>query len=850
MRRLPILLSAALLAQAHAPSELAQQPNASGRRWLGLLVCPRAGGALCAIDTPGGRLSYSGVQATLLTAQPSPPPAQSNSLGLSGIGLPACPRAGGSLCALDRPGRLSSNTVQASLAAPEVSAAAAVQRNPATVETNPSEASQTNLPASPQVSTAAAQMTPAVTAQTNPTAQANPPAPTKANPAASPQANPAATAQTTPPAAPQEAKPASPPPATTAAAEAPANPVPAPEITVTGWVEFGERFRSGIGGNFDAYRSLIDLGSGPKLLGAEFTITDPKHRFFDEIRVRAYDWGDDPYSTFHLDARKAKLYDFAADYRDIAYFDFLPSYADPLLSTGVMLNEQSFDTRRRFAHFDLNLLPGNWISPYAAYDWDSGSGTGVSTFVTNNDEFPVPTALHDRTANFRGGIRLQLRRFHATLEQGGTRYENSQTLYQSSGVNYGNSLAPVFGQTLDLTDLLGAYGVHGTGIYSKALLTANPISWLDLYGQFMFSEPNTKVNYQQYDGGNLYLQSQILFYTAQQYLVSSSARMPHTSGNLGGEIRPWRRIRITESWMTDRMHNASSAAQNNAILAPLSSSQQTAALLEGSLVSNYNQAEVMLFFDATPRLTLRAGYRYVWGDANDATLPPEGLASADMVHMRRNVGIGGFSYRPLNKISLSAEGESASSGGEYFRTSLWDYQKVRAQARYQPTTSLSVSADFNLLNNQNPQPGVNMDYLASQESLSLFWSPAGGKMFDFEGSYSRSDLRSNIYYLDPGTGQTELSAYRDRAHEATALFHFHLPGAASFKPQLTAGGSFLISSGSRPTSYYQPMAKLSLPIGKHISGFAEWRYYGYGEVFYLYEGFRAHLVTTGLRYTR
>ena len=44
-------------------------------------------------------------------------------------------------------------------------------------------------------------------------------------------------------------------------------------------------------------------------------------------RVRAYDWGDDPYATLHMDARKAKLYDFAADYRDIAYFDFLPSYA-------------------------------------------------------------------------------------------------------------------------------------------------------------------------------------------------------------------------------------------------------------------------------------------------------------------------------------------------------------------------------------------------------------------------------------------------------------------------------------------------------------------------------------------
>ena len=46
------------------------------------------------------------------------------------------------------------------------------------------------------------------------------------------------------------------------------------------------------------------------------------------------------------------------------------------------------------------------------------------------------------------------------------------------------------------------------------------------------------------------------------------------------------------------------------------------------------------------------------------------------------------------------------------------------------------------------------------------------------------------------------------------------------------------------------MAKLWLPLAKKITWFAEWRYYGYGEAFYLYEGFRTHLVTTGLRFTR
>jgi hypothetical protein len=273
----------------------------------------------------------------------------------------------------------------------------------------------------------------------------------------------------------------------------------------------------------------------------------------------------------HVDARKAKLYNLNVDYRDIAYFDALPSYADPLLANGVTLNEQSFDERRRFASADLTLLPGNWISRYLAFDRDSGGGTGVSTFVTNADEFPVAAQFHDRTSNYRGGVHLEFRRFHVTLEQGGTTFEDDQTLYQSGGVNYGNSLAPIFGQALDLTDLLGAYGARGTSIYTKAMVTASAASWLDLYGQFLYSEPKTTVNYQQYDGGNLYLQSEILFYSGEQYLVSSAARMPHTTGNAGAEIRPLRRVRITESRVTDRLHNAGSSAENQTQTPPDSS---------------------------------------------------------------------------------------------------------------------------------------------------------------------------------------------------------------------------------------------------------------------------------------
>ena len=640
---------------------------------------------------------------------------------------------------------------------------------------------------------------------------------------------------------------ASPPAATTSDA---ASPVPSTEPILTGWIDLGYRWRTGVGGSLDTYRSIIDLGSGPKLLGTDFTLADPKHRWFDTIQVRATAWGDEPYETVNVEAKKSGIYNFNAGYRDFAYFNFLPSFADPLLSQGIVLDEQSFDTRRKIAALSLDILPGHWWNPYVGWDHDSSSGTGASVFVADSNEYPVPNTQRDSTELYRGGIRFEKPHFHVTLEEGGTVFKSDQSLYQNPGsTNFGNFSAPIFGQTLDLTSLLAAYGLGGSSAYSKGLITATPFSWLDIYGQFLYSQPNSNVHYQQYDTGNLYLQSQILFYSGEQELINAAAEQPHTTGSLGAEIRPLKRVRIVENWLTDRLHDAGSSASLDTLLltgGPLSLSS----LLASTLVTNYSRESLDIFFDASRKLTLRGGYRYVWGNAQYAFLPPEGLASANQEQLRQNIGLGSATYRPMQKISLTGEFEAASSSGVYFRTSLYNYQKFRAEVHYQPLQTLSVAADFSVLNNDNPLAGTNYQYTSHQESLSFYWSPRASKFFDIQGSYSHAGLVSNIGYLEPEDLSQQVSRYTDNSHAATALIDLSWPHSKRFAPKLAAGGSLFVSSGSRPTSYYQPQAKLWVPLGSHVSWFTQWAYYGYGEAFYLYEGFRTNLITTGVRITR
>jgi len=622
-------------------------------------------------------------------------------------------------------------------------------------------------------------------------------------------------------------------------------PLLAQDPGLTGSVDLGYRVTS-IGGSNDVYRSVVDLGQGPRLLGLDFTLVPSNKVLFDHLDFNATDWGGDPYNTLQGNASKKGVYDFHFDYRDITYFNLLPSFADPLLGSGIVLDEDSWFSHRRMGDFQLDLRPGHHIIPYLAYGRDSGQGTGITTFVSDVNTYPVSDQMFDKTDNYRGGVRLEFSRFHITLEQGGTTLRDDQQAYDSTA-NPGNVQNPYFGQTLDLTGLAQAYGIRGDSIYTKGLFNASPVSWADLSGEFLYSQPETNLNYNQLNIGDFVLERSLLFYTGEQALGFAEGKQPHTTGSLGFVLRPLKRVRVIESWMTDRMHTSAAGALTDMILEPAAAAQTTESPLTSLLAMNYNQEQIDVLVDVTRKLMLRGGYRYVWGNAQtDAALVTgPGIESSEL---RQNVGIAGVNFRPTQKISANVDFEGASTGHAYFRTSLYNYQRMRARASYQATSTLSLQASFSLLNNQDPVPGINYDFLSRQNSLSASWVPS--KRISILGEYTRSTLRSNINYLEPETLGPEQSLYRDNAHGATALVDVALPGYAKLTPRLAFGGSLFISSGSRPSTYYQPLARLTVPLLKNVAWKSEYRYYGYGELFYQYEGFRAHILETGVTISR
>ena len=624
------------------------------------------------------------------------------------------------------------------------------------------------------------------------------------------------------------------------AAQAPATP-PAPAAAGDNWlqgsIQLGYRWIPNINGSFDTYRSVINLGQGPKLLDADFTILNPSKRFFDRAEIHASSWGD-PYNTLRADVQKDGLYRLTVDYRNIAYFNFLPSYADPTLNQGILLDQNSSDTRIRTLAVQLDVHMNKWITPYLGFEQNSQYGRGITDFQSFLTSYPVASLYSDRTQTYRAGVRMEMGAYHLTLEEGGTTFKDDQGASDAQ-TEPGNFLGTFLGSTLPLKSLSELYRVRGDSIYTKALLAANPYSWMSVTGEFIYAKPSTDINYTEASTGTFYLQRILQFYNSGQDILMGDADMPHLTGSLTVELRPLRRLRVVEYWMTDRFHNASDALLVQNLLlagAPLTDQQ----LLNDRMNLNTNRNEVDAYYDLTSKLTLRGGYRFEWGNA-DVRAPILTGLGLEPANLRRNVGIAGFNYRIGQKFSITGDAEGSSSDQAFFRTSLQDYQKAHLRGRYDLSPEWRFAGDFSLLNNSDPNPNVRLNYSAKIESASVFYMPKSVKWANLLLDYSRSAVYSNILYLVPQTLSPTPSIYRENGHSLSAL--------ATVK-WVTAGGTLFISSGSRPTTYYQPLVRLTVPIHKHVEWISEWRWYSMSELFYVFENFQTNQFMTSVRLTR
>ncbi|MBY0506929.1 MAG: hypothetical protein K2X03_23630 [Bryobacteraceae bacterium] len=203
--------------------------------------------------------------------------------------------------------------------------------------------------------------------------------------------------------------------------------------------------------------------------------------------------------------------------------------------------------------------------------------------------------------------------------------------------------------------------------------------------------------------------------------------------------------------------------------------------------------------------------------------------------MHRHSALGGFVFRPTAKLTLNGDAEVGRGRQVYFRTSLQDFEQMRLRARYQLSQAWHLNARFARLKNHFPFTSQNQ-----QANVTLQWT---GKAVSVMADYTRSAVRSDFSILDPVLYRFSRSLYQDNAHTGTLATDWRLPRKAT----LPLGGSLFRSSGTRPSRFYQPLARLRIPVATHASFLAEWRQASLGQSLYPAESFGMHQFTVGLR---
>ena len=582
------------------------------------------------------------------------------------------------------------------------------------------------------------------------------------------------------------------------------------------------RFVQDVSGNGQVYRSIVNLGEGPRLFGGDMRYTNPSGALFDEFSVDANSWGGDPYNTARIRVGLRDVYDLTVNYRNVAYFNNLPSFANPLLGEGLLLSQRVLDITRRQFETDLVVKPNSTISPFFSFYKADGFGLGTTTFLTDGDEFPVGTDLDDDLTSFRGGVKINFSKYNFTLEQGATTFSDDQEIFFRDGVNPGNVRRTFFGRDIVLNKLLQSYRAEGDGLFNRGVVQGRPATWLNFTGQFLYSKPSIDVRQELTATGSFFSQTLIAPFTGQFEQNLADANRPHSSGSWTTELRPYDRLRIIQSWYTDRFHVSSGSTLVQMLNTRSEAELEDVAIR--TLIFNYNQHQVDVIFEAHPRVTLRGGHRYVWGD----TVVPEASLSfrpepGNEGEVRRHVGLAGLSLRAASRLTFSMDFEASPGDRTFFRTGLMDYWKTKARVRYKLSPSLNVAGSFAILDNRNPAQDIDFDFQSRQSSVSVYWTPDNGERFSLLADYTRSTLRSDIEVVElPFFGQ-EFSRYRDNGHHA-GLYGDIQAGRA----RLTLGGSLSVNSGSRPTRFYVPRAAIVVPMVDRVKWVAEWRWYGFG----------------------
>jgi hypothetical protein len=200
--------------------------------------------------------------------------------------------------------------------------------------------------------------------------------------------------------------------------------------------EFGGRI-SDFTGSTPMWDTLVNLGSGPRLLEYTLNMRSPTHTgmLFDTLNFSNFGYGGDPNDVSHLLISKGALYNFAVNLRrdqQVFDYDLLANPLNPPTSNPnvpILQTPHEFLTTRRMSDVTLRLLPVGKVRFQLGWSQVVNNGQVGST-VHEGTEGQLIIPAQTTTETFHFGVSFHL------LPRTSFNYDQFYTYYK--GDNFAN----------------------------------------------------------------------------------------------------------------------------------------------------------------------------------------------------------------------------------------------------------------------------------------------------------------------------------------------------------------------------------------------------------------------------
>ena len=607
--------------------------------------------------------------------------------------------------------------------------------------------------------------------------------------------------------------------------------------------ETGYRFRT-LGGSFDQYRSTVNYGNGVRLLSSFLTVNsrDGHGKWFDNLSLTTQGLGNDPYENAMLRVEKNRLYRYDLNWR-------LNDYFNPGLRTDGQQGQHLLDTEYTMQDHDLTIFPDSNVQFFLGYSRGNQNGPALSTiqlFDSRGNEFPVFENVRRLWNEYRIGNELRLFGVKFTWMHGWQDFKEDSGYL--SGSNPGNN--PSNATTIRSFQRSEPY--HGTNPYWRGAVFTERKHFA-LNGRMTYTSGERAFALDETAFGT----SRFGLAAARQVLTEGTARRPVMAGNLTLSLFPGSKLTITNQTTVNNIR-----IDGNSVFAQFDNATQTVNYTAFEFLGIRTVAnETDLNFQANRWLGLYGGYEYsdrqIRSNEASASLGGSFAQPSEQTNILHE-GRFGIRLKPIRPLSILLESSIGRANQPLTPIADRNYQVLGARAQYKIKT---FSAMVSTRENYNTNSVVLSSFAshARTHSITGTWTPRD--WFAVDAGYSKLHLNTagGINYFALGqflTGQQ--SIYVSNLHVGTLTAHFDLkrradvfvgyshtqdtgdgrsnaigPAIGSTLPALQAAQTF-------PVKFLSPMARVSVRVTDKIRWNAGYQYYGYNELFYNGEDYRAH----------